>query len=104
MEYKQHKHEGFLKPGEHFDPRGQAAPKLHELLWRKGFKFQPGSDYYCFGEDVDWYGKDLSERPLICVYRSGTWDGRSVLGYPMRADIELKDYLDSLSDVSSAGC
>jgi len=104
MEYRQHRHDGVLKPGEDFDPRGQAGPRLHELLERKGFKFQPGSDYYCLGEDIDWYGKDLSQRPLICVYRSGTWDGRPVLGYPMKVDAELSDYLDSLPDVSSGSC
>jgi hypothetical protein len=100
MKYDEHRHNGILKPGEQFDPRGSAEPELHELLERKGFIFQIGSDYYCFGKDEDWQDKPLGERPLICVYKSGTWDGKPIQGYPMKPDAELKDYLESLPDVS----
>jgi hypothetical protein len=99
MKYDGHRHDGITKPGEHFDPMGPAATELHELLERKGFSFQIGPDYYCFGKDDEWQQHNPLERPLICVYKSGTWDGRPVPGYPMQPDTELKDYLDSLLDV-----
>ena len=97
MKYDGHRHSGILKPGEQFDPTGKATPELHELLERKGFSFQSGADYYCFGKDDDV--KRPAERPLISVYHSGTWDGMSVPGYPMKPGTELKDYLESLPDV-----
>jgi len=98
MRYDQHRHDG-IKPGEQFDPMGRAEPELHELLERKGFSFQVGSDYYCFGKDEDWQDMLLGERPLICVYKNGTWDGRPIPGYPMKPETELKDYLGSLPDI-----
>ena len=97
MKYDGHRHDGILKPGEQFDPMGKATPELHELLERKGFSFQVGAGYYCFGKDDDV--THPAERPLISVYQSGTWDGRSVPGYPMKPETELKDYLESLPDV-----
>ena len=100
MKYDEHRHDGILKPGEHFDPKGEATPELHEVLERKGFSFQIGGDYYCFGKDDDWEHNNPSERPLISVYKSGTWDGRPVPGYPMKPGTELKDYLQSLPDVT----
>lgn len=78
---------------------GKTTPELHALLERKGFSFQTGADYYCFGKDDDWQ-HNPAQRPLICVYKSGTWDGRPVPGYPMKTGNELKDYLESLSDVA----
>jgi hypothetical protein len=99
MKYDGHRHDGILKPGEQFDPMGKTTLELHELLERKGFSFQIGPDYYCFGKDDDWK-HDPAERPLICVYRSGTWDGRSVPGYLMKPGTELRDYLESLPDVT----
>ena len=98
MKYSEHRHDGSLKPGELFDHRRKAASELHELLERKDFVFQHLSDYYCYGKDEDWQNKPLGERPLITVYESGTWDGRPVPGYPMKAGADLKDYLDSLPD------
>jgi hypothetical protein len=90
-----------VKPGENYDPRGKAEPELHELLERKGFKFLIGpDDYYRFGKDDDWEHKPPAERPLISVYGIGTWDGRPVPGYPMQPGTELKDYLESLPDVT----
>jgi hypothetical protein len=100
MKYNEHRHDAILKPGEQFDPSGKAAPELHELLERKGFIFQTGSDYYLYGKDEDWQHKPFGERPLISAYESGTWDGRPVPGYPMKAGTDLKDYLDSLPDVA----
>jgi hypothetical protein len=71
MKYDQHKHDGVIKPGERFDPMGQAAPELHKLLERKGFAFQPLADYYCFGKDSDWQDKPIEvavggARPCPC--------------------------------------
>jgi hypothetical protein len=103
MKYDEHRHDGTTEPGEHFDSMGQAAPGLHELLKVKGFDFEVGADYYSFGKDEDWQQHNPLERPLICVYKSGTWDGRPVPGYPMKPNTELKDYLDSLPDVQRAG-
>ena len=100
MKYNQHRHDGLLKPDEHFDPMGMAAPDLHELLERKGFIFQMGSDYYSFGKDDDWQNKPIGERPLICTYQSGTWDGRPIPGQPIKPGIGLREYLDLLPDVS----
>jgi len=99
MPYQQHRHDGVIKPGEQFDPAGKAAPKLHELLERKGFSFQLGPDYCSFGRDEDWQDKPIGSRPLISVYQSGTWDGIPVPGYPMKPETELTDYLNSLPDV-----
>ena len=49
--------------------RGKAAPELHELLERKGFKFLvgPADDFYRFGKDDDW--PDPYKQPLISVYK-----------------------------------
>jgi hypothetical protein len=99
VKYDGHRHDGILKPGEQFDPMGEAPPELREVLNRKGFSFQLGPDYYSFGKDDDWI-HDPAERPLISVYSSGTWDGRPVPGYPMKPGTELKDYLESLPDVT----
>jgi hypothetical protein len=99
MKYAQHRHDGIIKPGEHIDPSVKAAPQLHDLLERKGFSFQVGPDYYCFGKDAEWESrKNLLERPLISVYKSGGWDGRPVPGYPMKPDTELKEYSESLPE------
>jgi len=99
MKYSEHRHDGILKPGERFDPSGKAAPDIHQLLEHKGFTFQIGADYYCYGKDEDWQDKPLGERPLINVYESGTWDGRPVPGFPMKAEADVKDYLDSLPEM-----
>ena len=61
------RHYGVLKPGQQFVRRGKTAPELHQLLERKGFKFQIApNDYYRFGKDDDW--PDPDKQPLICVY------------------------------------
>ncbi len=99
MKYNQHNHDAAPKPGEQFVRRAKAAPELHELLERKGFRFQdgPADDFYRFGKDDDW--PDPHKQPLISVYKDDSWDGRSVPDYPMKSGSELKDYLDSLPDV-----
>jgi hypothetical protein len=99
VKYDAHRHDGISKPGEHIDPMGEATPELHELLNRKGFSFQIGPDCYIFGEDDDWI-HNPADRPLISVYKSGTWDGRPVSGYPMKTGTELKEYLESLPDAT----
>lgn len=98
LRYSQHRHDRVLGMGEHSDPCGKAETALDDLLERKGFFFQLGSDYYCYGRDEQWLDKQIETRPLICIYESGTWDGKPVEGYPMRADVELVDYLNSLPD------
>jgi hypothetical protein len=99
MEYQQHRHDGVVKQGEHIDPSMQAPSELHELLERKGFAFQAASDYYCYGKDEEWQDKPFGTRPLISAYRSGTWDGKPVEGFPMMPAMSLRDYLESLPDV-----
>ncbi len=96
MKYKEHRHDGIPKPGEHFVPRVKAAPELHELLERKGFKFLegPADNFYRFGKDDDW--PDPYKQPLISVYKDDSWDGRSIPDYPIKPGSELKDYLESL--------
>ncbi len=82
MKYEEHRHDRTLEPCERLDPMREAPPQFHELLERKGFSFQTGSDYYCFAKDQD-SEYDPIERRLICVYKSGTWDGKPVSGHPM---------------------
>jgi hypothetical protein len=99
VKYKEHRHDGGPKPGERFVPRVKAAPALHELLERKGFKFLEGSadNFYRFGKDDDW--PDPYKQPLISVYEDDSWDGRPMPDYPMQPDTELNDYLESFPDV-----
>jgi hypothetical protein len=99
MKYIQHNDARVLKPGEQFVARGRAAPDLHALLERKGFKFLagPADDYYRHGTDDEW--SDPYKQPLICVYpEADSWGGRPFPDHPIKPNVELKDYLDSLPD------
>jgi hypothetical protein len=70
------------------DPMGKAAPELHELLERKGCSFVAAPDYYCFGKDDEWKDKLLGERPLMCVYNTGTWKASSWLYNAPETELE----------------
>ena len=83
MKYLQH--DSTTNPKIPEDVRIQAQGELEELLNRKGYGFGPiGSNFYSYASDREWEKVPgwMSFPPHICLYKSGSWDGRAIPGHP----------------------
>jgi hypothetical protein len=98
MKYLQHNDDPNLPD----DARIQAPEDLEKLLNRKGYSFGPiGSNFYVYASDREWEKVPgwMSHPPHICLYKSGSWDGRAIPGQPDFIEgTDLVTYLDSLPD------
>jgi hypothetical protein len=90
------------------DVRIRANAELEKLLNRKGYTFGTiGSNFYEYAAERDWETTPewMSRPPHLCVYESGTWDGRAIPGHPDFVEgTDLVTYLNSLPDHSATQC
>jgi hypothetical protein len=99
MKYLQH--DVTTNPAIPEDVRIQVHGELEKLLNRKSYTFWVGSNFYEYDSNRQWETTPgwMSRPPHLCLYKSGSWDGRAIPGRPGFVEgMDLVTYLNSLPD------